>query len=230
MDNKCITQNYLTENDSTNITRIKPSINNTLFLTFIDNKTKTKKRNNISTNLFRNYALQKSISMNTSDDSKISSFKNEGLLTVIPLNTTKSKNNFSVLKTYESNSKLSFRSNSSSKRLFSNNDLCNMNGISKKTFELKNYNDEKFFNTSKKNKKFLFPKENYFFKKTRINHDINYFNIRNVMRDYTQIYQQKSYKIKDIVNQDIFVNKIKKDLLKLKFGNRLKFFNNLIAY
>ena len=136
MDNKCITQNYLTENDSTNITRIKPSINNILFLTFIDNKTKTKKRNNLSTNLFRNYALQKSISMNTSDDSKISSFKNEGLLTVIPLNTTKSKNNFSVLKTYESNSKLSFRSNSSSKRLFSNNDLCNMKGISKKTFEL----------------------------------------------------------------------------------------------
>ena len=50
------------------------------------------------------------------------------------------------------------------------------------------------------------------------------------MRDYTQIYEQKSYKIKDIVNQDIFVNKIKKDLLKLKFGNRLKIFNNLITY
>ena len=88
-------------------------------------------------------------------------------------------------------------------------------------------NDEKFFYTGKNNKRFFFPKQNYIIKKSRINHDINFFNIRNVITDHTKEYEKNSYKIKRVVNQDIFVNKIKNDLLRMKFGNQIKLFDNL---
>ena len=88
-------------------------------------------------------------------------------------------------------------------------------------------NDENFFYTGKKNKRFFFPKQNYIIKKSRINHDINFFNLRNVITDHTKEYEKNSYKIKRVVSQDIFVNKIKNDLLRMKFGNQIKLFDNL---
>ena len=98
----------------------------------------------------------------------------------------------------------------------------------KKFFKLiTNFNDEKFFSTAKNERKFLFPKENYIIKNSRINHDINFFNIRHVITDHTKQYEMNAYKIKKIVNQDIFINKIKNDLLRMKFGNRIKLFNKI---
>ena len=88
-------------------------------------------------------------------------------------------------------------------------------------------NDENFFCTSKNNKRFLFPKETLSIKNSRINHDINFFNFKNIITDHTKEYEKNSYKIKNVVNQDIFINKIKKDLLRMKYGNHIKLFENI---
>ena len=88
-------------------------------------------------------------------------------------------------------------------------------------------NDENFFCTSKNNKRFLLPKETLSIKNSRINHDINFFNFKNIITDHTKEYEKNSYKIKSVVNQDIFINKIKKDLLRMKYGNHIKLFENI---
>ena len=88
-------------------------------------------------------------------------------------------------------------------------------------------NDENFFCTSKNNKRFLLPKETLSIKNSRINHDINFFNFKNIITDHTKEYEKNSYKIKNVVNQDIFINKIKKDLLRMKYGNHIKLFENI---
>ena len=97
-----------------------------------------------------------------------------------------------------------------------------------KGFKFTNYiSDEKFFCTSKNHKRFLFPKQNYIIKKSRINHDINFFNLRHVITDYTKLYEKNSYRIKHVINRDKFINKIKNDLLKLRFDNKIKLFDNI---
>ena len=155
---------------------------------------KNQKHNNKK--LFENYALLKSLSINTNDD-------------YIPR-----------------------------KKVYQNNTLCSNYNLLKsdysskkrpKTFKklLTYINDENFFCTAKNNKRFLFPKENIAIKNTRINHDINFFNCRHIITDHTKEYEKNSYKIKNVINQDIFVNKIKKDLLRMRYGNRIKLFDNL---
>ena len=160
----------------------------------INKKDKESKTNNTRIKI-QNFALLKSLSINTNNDYKIL-IKDRYNLTQVPrLNI--------------------FKSNYFKKR-------------AKSGLKFINYiNDEKFFCTSKTIKRFLFPKDNYIIKKSRINHDINYFNIRNVITDYTKQYEKNSYKIKKVIKNDIFVNKIKNDLLKMKFGNQIKLFDNL---
>lgn len=97
----------------------------------------------------------------------------------------------------------------------------------KRNFELKCFNDEKFFSTSKSKKPFLFPKNYFIIKQYRVNHDTNVFNLKHVLTDYTKEYERNSYKIKKVVQNDKFVNKIKNDLLKLKFNYRIKPFDDL---
>ena len=124
------------------------------------------------------------------------------------------------------------------KKEYQNNPLNSNIRLLKSNYALKNrpkaikklmayINDENFFCTSKNKKKFLFPKENAVIKNSRINHDINFFNSKHIITDHTKEYEKNSYKIKNVVNQDIFVNKIKKDLLRMKYGNHIKLFDNL---
>ena len=164
----------------------------------IPKKEHESKKNKPSSTIFKNNALLKSLSINSCNDYKpLKQNKYNLTLTLIPKINT-------------------YKSFSTSKNK------------SKKGLKLINYiNDEKFFRTAKNHKKFLFPKKNYIIKKSRINHDINFFNIRNVITDYTKKYERHSYKIKKVVGGDIFINKIKNDLLKMKFGNQIKLFDNL---
>ena len=169
--------------------------NNNILLT-LNNKHINKNQNHNNKTLFENYALLKSLSINTNDD-------------YIPRK-----------KVYHNNT------------LYSNYNLLKSNySYKKRPKTLKKLmayiNDENFFCTAKNNKRFLFPKENIAIKNSRINHDINFFNCKHIYTDHTKEYEKNSYKIKDVVNQDIFVNKIKKDLLRMKYGNRIKLFDNL---
>ena len=155
-----------------------------------------KNQNKKNKNLFKNNALFKSLSINTSNNHSLSK------------------------KVYRynppcSNIKL-FKFNYSYKKR-------------PKTFRklIPYINDENFFCTSKNNKRFLLPKETLSIKNSRINHDINFFNFKNIITDHTKEYEKNSYKIKNVVNQDIFINKIKKDLLRMKYGNHIKLFENI---
>ena len=166
------------------------------FLLTSNNNIINKNQNHNNKKLFENYALLKSLSINTNDD-------------YIPRK-----------KVYQNNT------------LCSNYNLLKSNYSSKKrpkTFKklLTYINDENFFCTAKNNKRFLFPKENISIKNTRIYHDINFFNCSHIITDHTKEYEKNSYKIKNVINQDIFVNKIKKDLLRMRYGNRIKLFDNL---
>ena len=169
--------------------------NNDFQLT-LNNKQINKNQNQNNKKLFKNYALLKSLSINTND-------------VLIPRT-----------------------------KVYQNNTLCSNYNLFKSNYSLKKrpktfkkliayINDEYFFCTAKSNKRFIFPNENIFIKNSRMNHDINFFNYRHIITDYTKEYEKNFYKIKNIINQDIFVNKIKKDLLTMRYGNRIKLFNNL---
>ena len=97
----------------------------------------------------------------------------------------------------------------------------------KKNFSLQSFNDEKYFRLFKKEKKFSFPKYKFIINQYRINHDINLFNKNHIFTDYIKEYEKNAYKLKEVVQKDKFINMIKCDLLKLKFNNRLKPFDDL---
>ena len=162
----------------------------------------------LTTNIFKNHELQKSLSININNNNK---FQNNLLnnktsfLTTIPVNSNKNKNLLLNMKSFYQN----YKNKNKSIYLIR---MCN-----KRNFELKCFNDEKFFSTSKSKKPFLFPKNYFIIKQYRVNHDTNAFNLKHVLTDYTKEYERNSYKIKKVVQNDKFVNKIKNDLLKLKF-------------
>ena len=97
----------------------------------------------------------------------------------------------------------------------------------KKNFSLQSFNDEKYFRLIKKEKKFSFPKYKFIINQYRINHDINSFNRSHMFIDYIKQYEKNAYKLKEVAQKDKFINMIKCDLLKLKFNNRLKPFDDL---
>ena len=172
----------------------------------------------LTTNIFKNHELQKSLSININNNNK---FQNNLLnnktsfLTTIPVNSNKNKNLLLNMKSFYQN----YKNKNKSIYLIR---MCN-----KRNFELKCFNDEKFFSTSKSKKPFLFPKNYFIIKQYRVNHDTNAFNLKHVLTDYTKEYERNSYKIKKVVQNDKFVNKIKNDLLKLKFNYRIKPFDDL---
>ena len=170
----------------------------------------------ISLSLNNKHIPRKKVANKTNKSSKI--LKNNTLFKSLSINTN---NDYKTLKRNRYNLTFTPKINTISSNYSSKNSL-------QKGFKYNNYiNDEKFFCTTKNHKRFLFPKQNYIIKKSRINHDINFFNLRHVITDYTKQYEKNSYKIKHVVNRDKFINKIKKDLLKMKFGNQIKLFDNL---
>ena len=172
----------------------------------------------LTTNIFKNHELQKSLSINIYNNNKFHNNllnNKSSFLTTIPVNSNRDNN--------LSPNKQSFYENYKNK----NKSIYLIRNRNKRNFELKCFNDEKFFSTSKSKKPFLFPKNYFIIKQYRVNHDTNVFNLKHVLTDYTKEYERNSYKIKKVVQNDKFVNKIKNDLLKLKFNNRIKPFDDL---
>lgn len=214
--------------DSHNSNSNKKIYNNNSSTKLLSNK-KFKQEIPLSANIFKNHELQKSLSINIYNNNKIpSSLKysdnynnllnsKNSFLTTIPIIPNKENKNLPQMQNFSVNTKFNSRNNSSFFKKRSN----------RKNFELKCFNDEKCFTTSKTKKAFKFPKKCYIIKQYRVNHDTNIFNLNHVLTDYTKEYERNSYKIKKVVQNDMFVNKIKNDLLKLKFNNRIKPFDDL---
>ena len=187
----------------------------------------------LSTNIFKNHELQKSLSINIFNNNRNSSNCNfqdkynflfnqkNSFLTTIPIHINKKNNNLPKMQNFFSNTQNNYLNN------FRNNSFDLKKRNNKQKFELKCFNDEKCFSTSKKQKPYKFPKNFFVIRKYRVNHDTNIFNLKHVLTDYTKEYERNSYKIKKVVQNDMFINKIKTDLLKLKFNNRIKPFDDL---
>jgi hypothetical protein len=172
----------------------------------------------LTTNIFKNHELQKSLSINIYNNNKFHNNllnNKSSFLTTIPVNSNRDNNISPNMQSFYQN----YKNKNKSIYLIRNSN--------KRNFELKCFNDEKFFSTSKSKKPFLFPKNYFIIKQYRVNHDTNVFNLKHVLTDYTKEYERNSYKIKKVVQNDKFVNKIKNDLLKLKFNNRIKPFDDL---
>ncbi len=209
---------------------------NNRFKTFYNNDSSIKLTPNnkfnkyclLTPNLFKNHELRKTLSIKINNGnntpSKIKYSHNyhnsmdpkNSFLTIIPINAN-NNNNLPQLETfYQDNISNNWKKFFSLKKRKYN-----------KNFELKCFNDEHYFTTCKPKKAFLFPKNYFIIKQYRVNHDTNAFNLQHVLTDYTKKYERNSYKIKKIIQDDIFINKIKKDLLNLKFHNRIKPFDDL---
>jgi len=77
-------------------------------------------------------------------------------------------------------------------------------------------------NKSFKNLINFWNKTNYKLHDYRRIHDSNYYNKIYFKKDPMINYDRNSYKIKKLLNNDIFINKIKEDVSSLKFCNDLK--------
>ena len=189
---------------------------------------KFKKEIPLTTNIFKNYELQKSLSINISNNNKFPSNYSESynnilnnknsFLTTIPITQNRGRNYLPIMQEFNlTNKNISTKTNSYYVKKKKN----------KEKFELKFFNDERCFSSKRKTKPFKNPKAHFIISQYRVNHDTNIFNLKHVLTDYTKNYERDSYKIKKVVQNDMFVNKIKNDLLKLKFNNRIKPFDDL---
>jgi hypothetical protein len=192
-----------------------------------------KKNSSLSPNLFRNRELQHSLSIKVNDNSRKStnlklaqnynSFNEpkSSFLTMIPIsNSNFARKNLPEIKfqTILPINKFKYRSKS-----------FYLKRRTKKNLHFKCFNDDQCFSTSKPKKKFTFPKNYFIIKEYTVNHDTNIFNLKHIFTDYTKEYEKNSYRIKQMVQKDKFVNFIKSDILKLKFHNRIKPYDELVV-
>ena len=196
------------------------------FNKIITNRALLNKYNNSLTNheiIFNNFDTTKETLLNKSENNNkteinksISNKKNENaFLTFVPI--------YSKQKTYSNN--------------INNKDLSTL-----RTKKLtKNYltfiNDEKFFNIKHKRNfknKNKIIKEFVKLKSNQLTHDCNFFNRKNVIKDYNINYVHNSYHLKELITKEKFENLIKNDIIKLKFNNNLKILglnqNKVIKY
>lgn len=192
-----------------------------------NNYVQKEKKFPLSSNLFITQDLQKSESvkiMNNNNESssnlnpsKINHSEldsKNSFITMLPINSvSKKEKSLPAIHVYLQNNKLSRNKSIYLKQ--------------KKNFSLQSFNDEKYFRLIKKEKKCSFPKYKFIINQYRINHDINSFNKSHIFTDYIKQYEKNAYKLKEVVQKDKFINMIKCDLLKLKFNNRLKPFDDL---
>lgn len=76
-------------------------------------------------------------------------------------------------------------------------------------------------------RKVKLPPKEFNFHKNRLYHDFNFFNRNYVIRDHTDTIEYNGYKIKNLINNDEYVDKIKRDLFDLKFDKQVKPYINL---
>lgn len=99
--------------------------------------------------------------------------------------------------------------------------------MDKKSFVLNLINDDSFYRTSKPKKKKQPMRNFYITKPNTFIHDSNNNNAHHLFTDYTKSYELNSYRIKGLIEKDRFVNKIKKDLMRMKYDCRPKMFEEL---
>ena len=88
--------------------------------------------------------------------------------------------------------------------------------------------DDDFFTLQEKNiKRFEFPQRQHKLKSFTFCHDINKYNRNYVIKDHTVNYVHDAYKVKELYQDDNFVNRIKNDLFSFRYSNQLKAFNDL---
>ena len=161
------------------------------------------------------------------------------------LNKSENNNKTEISKTFPNkkseNAFLTFVPIYSKQKTFSNN-INNKNLSTLKTKKLtKNYltfiNDEKYFNIKHKRNfknKNKIIKEFVKLKSNQLTHDCNFFNRKNVIKDYNINYVHNSYHLKELITKENFENLIKNDIIKLKFNNNLKILglnqNKVIKY
>ena len=205
--------------------------NSTNFKSYSQNK----KSSSLSPNLFKNRELQNSLSIKINDNPrKATNLKftqnynsldepRSSFLTMIPI----TNSNFGKKHLPE----IQIQTNLPHKKIKNNfrNKSFYLKRKEKKNFEFKCFNDEKCFSTSRPKKKFTFPKNYFIIKQYTLNHDTNIFNLKHIFTDYTKDYEKNSYRIKKLVQKDKFVNFIKNDILKLKFHNRIKPYDELVV-
>ena len=193
-----------------------------------NNYVQKEKKFPLSSNLFITQDLQKSESVKIMNNNNNESSSNlnpskinhseldskNSFITMLPINSvSKKEKSLPAIHVYLQNNKLSRNKSIYLKQ--------------KKNFSLQSFNDEKYFRLIKKEKKCSFPKYKFIINQYRINHDINSFNKTHIFTDYIKQYEKNAYKLKEVVQKDKFINMIKCDLLKLKFNNRLKPFDDL---
>ena len=193
-----------------------------------NNYAQKEKKFPLSSNLFITQDLQKSESVKIMNNNNNESSSNlnpskinhseldskNSFITMLPINSvSKKEKSLPAIHVYLKNNKLSRNKSIYLKQ--------------KKNFSLQSFNDEKYFRLIKKEKKCSFPKYKFIINQYRINHDINSFNKSHIFTDYIKQYEKNAYKLKEVVQKDKFINMIKCDLLKLKFNNRLKPFDDL---
>ena len=188
-------------------------------------KDKKEKESPLSPNFFKNKELRKSFSQKIDNGNKTTNLKSSQYNNIL-----ESKNSFLTsipiyTPTFQNENNLpdimnKFNSNKFLTRIKSSKNI-------KKNFELKSFNDERCFSSSKPKKKVTFPKKYYIIKQYRINHDINLFNIKHIVADYTKEYERNPSRIREIYQNDKFINEIKLDILKLKFNHKIKPFDDL---
>jgi len=205
--------------------------NNTNYNSYSQNK----KNSALIPNLFKNRELQNTLSIKVNDNSRkptnlkfaqnYNSFDEQrgSFLTMIPI----SNSNFGKknLPEIQIQSVLPHNNNKNKYR----NKSFYLKTRNKKKFEFKCFNDEQCFSTSRAKKKFTFPKNYFIIKQYTVNHDTNIFNLKHMFTDYTKDYEKNSYRLKQLVQKDKFVNFIKNDILKLKFHNRIKPYDELVV-
>ena len=193
-----------------------------------NNYVQKEKKFPLSSNLFITQDLQKSESVKIMNNNNNESSSNlnpskinhseldskNSFITMLPINSvSKKEKSLPAIHVYLQNNKLSRNKSIYLKQ--------------KKNFSLQSFNDEKYFRLIKKEKKCSFPKYKFIINQYRINHDINSFNKSHIFTDYIKQYEKNAYKLKEVVQKDKFINMIKCDLIKLKFNNRLKPFDDL---
>jgi len=99
------------------------------------------------------------------------------------------------------------------------------NGIYKKIIRKKNFRKRNINSYDNNNNTDFIPfwnKTTYKLHGYRIIHDSNFYNKNFFKKDPMINYDRNSYKIKQLYNDDIFINKIKEDVSSLKFSNNLR--------
>lgn len=99
--------------------------------------------------------------------------------------------------------------------------------ISNNNYRITNKNEDSFFsrhssNSRMKHQALKFPKRIFYYHDKTQSHDNNLFNKRYLENDPNENYVRNSFKLKQLVSNRTFVNRIRGDLTTLKYSNKIR--------